>query len=125
MAAKGKETVMFTMVAENTRKAVSAVAAVAVVSFGGLVLDQAHIASAPRGTVEIGELTPVAGTELASVTLPEITVVARRESMTDAMLAAVELPEITVTAKRVAYAVAKAGQSKPTRNVAAESALLK
>jgi hypothetical protein len=116
---------MFTMVAENTRKTVSAFAAVAIVSFSGLVLDQAHIASAPRGTVEIGELTLVGGTELAAVTLPEITVVARRESMTDALLAAVELPEITVTGKRVAYAVATAGQSEPGLKGSSEGALLK
>ena len=48
---------MFTMVAESTRKAVSAAAAVAIVSFGGLVMDQAYLAAAPRGTIEIGELT--------------------------------------------------------------------
>ena len=38
---------MFTMVAESTRKAVSAAAAVAIVSFGGLVMDQAYLAAAP------------------------------------------------------------------------------
>jgi hypothetical protein len=37
---------MFTMVAESTRKAVSAAAAVAIVSFGGLVMDQAYLAAA-------------------------------------------------------------------------------
>ncbi|MGQ0430036.1 MAG: hypothetical protein ACT4UQ_08895 [Gammaproteobacteria bacterium] len=116
---------MFTMVAENTRKAVSAIAAVAVVSFGGLVLDQAHIASAPRGTVEIGELTMLGGTERAAVTLPEITVVAKRETMTNALMAAVELPEITVTGKRIAYAVAKAGPPKTSLNGSSAGALLK
>ncbi len=39
---------MFTMVAQNTRKTFSAVAAVAIVSFGGLVMDQAYLAAAPR-----------------------------------------------------------------------------
>jgi len=48
---------MFTMVAENTRKTFSALAAVTVVSFGALVMDQAYLASAPQGTIEIGELT--------------------------------------------------------------------
>jgi len=119
---------MLTMVAESTRKTVSAIAAVTIVSFSGLVLDQAHIASAPRGIVEIGELTPVGG-ELAAVTLPEITVVAKRESAMDAMLAAAELPAITVTGKRVAYVVAKAqagdGKSKSAVKGSAEGALLK
>ena len=120
---------MFTMVAKSTRMAVSAVAAVAVVSFGGLVLDQAHIASAPRGTVEIGEITPIDATQMALVTLPEVTVLAKRESATDAMLAAVELPEIVVTAKRVAYIVAKAhaaqgGQANAGRADSTAGALL-
>lgn len=99
---------MFTMVAKSTRMAVSTVAAVAVVSFGGLVLDQAHIAAAPRGRVEIGELTLADATQFAAVTLPEITVIGKRESAADSMLATAQLPEIVVTAKRVAYAVAKA-----------------
>jgi hypothetical protein len=129
LEAKGKEKVMFTMVAKSTRMAVSAVAAVAVVSFSGLVLDQAHIASAPRGTVEIGEITPIDTTQMALVTLPEVTVLAKRESATDAMLAA-ELPEIVVSAKRVAYIVAKAqaargGQAKAGVAGSTDGALLK
>ncbi|HEU0225202.1 MAG TPA: hypothetical protein VFR29_07185 [Steroidobacteraceae bacterium] len=120
---------MFTMVAKSTRMAVSAVAAVAVVSFSGLVLDQGHIASAPRGTVEIGELTPVDATEMALVTLPEVTVLAKRESAADSMLAA-QLPEIVVSAKRVAYIVAKAqaargGQANASRAGSTDGALLK
>ena len=82
---------MFTMVTENTRKAVSAAAAVAIVSFGGLVMDQAYLAAAPRGTIEIGELTALDNTEIA----------------TNADLAAVQLPEIVVVAKRVASMVAQ------------------
>jgi hypothetical protein len=110
--------------------AVSAVAAVAVVSFSGLVLDQAHIASAPKGHVEIGELTPVGTAQMASTMLPEVTVFARREAATDTLLAAAELPEIVVSAKRVAYVVAKAqaatgGQSSVGLKASAESALLK
>lgn len=120
---------MFTLVAESTRKTVGAIAAVTIVSFSGLVLDQAHIASAPRGVVEIGELTPVGGSELAAVTLPEITVVAKRESATGAMLASVELPQITVTGKRVAYVVAKTlaagAESQADQKATAGSALLK
>ncbi len=104
---------MFTIVAENTRKSVSAVAAIAIVSFGGLVLDQAHIAAAPRGTVEVGELTLVDDGQLAQVTLPEVIVVAKRESATF-FAAATQLPEIVVVAKRVATMVAKDdGQKQP------------
>lgn len=121
---------MFTMVAKSTRMAVSAVAAVAVVSFSGLVLDQAHIASAPRGTVEIGEITPIDGTQMALTTLPEVTVLAKRESAAASMLAAVELPEIVVSAKRLAYTVAQgqgtlAGQSSAGVAGSADGALLK
>ncbi len=120
---------MMTLVAQSTRKAVSAVAAVAIVSFSGLVMDQAHVAAAPRGIVEVGELTLVNEAELASVTLPEVVVVAKRESRSDTMFAAtVELPEIVVVAKSVATLVAQtAAGTQPAANVsaAAEGALLK
>ncbi len=39
---------------------VSAAVAVMIVALGGLALDQGHIASAPRGIVEIGVLVPAA-----------------------------------------------------------------
>ena len=95
---------MFTMVAESTRKTFSAAAAVAIVSFGGLVMDQAHLAAAPQGSVEIGELTVVdGGASLAQ--LPEVVVVAKRESAT--YYAAAPLPEVVVVAKRLASMVAK------------------
>jgi hypothetical protein len=69
---------MFTMVAQSTRKTFSAVAAVAIVSFGGLVMDQAYLAAAPQGRIEIGELTTLdnAGATLAQ--LPEVVVLAKR-----------------------------------------------
>jgi hypothetical protein len=95
---------MFTMVAENTRKTFSAVAAVAVVSFGGLVMDQAYLAAAPKGTVEIGELTALDGA-MTLAQLPEVRVVAKREATT--RFAATQLPEIIVVAKRVAQTVAR------------------
>lgn len=118
---------MFTMVAQNTRKAVSAVAAVAIVSFSGLVLDQAHLAAAPRGTVEVGELTLIGDGQLAEVMLPEVVVLAKRESAT--FLAAVtQLPEIVVVAKRVAHLAAKSGakaQPSSAMNAGTEGALLK
>lgn len=118
---------MFTMVAKNTRKTVSAVAAIAIVSFSGLVMDQAHLAAAPRGTVEVGELTLVGNSQLTQVTLPEVVVLAKRESAT--FLAAVtQLPEIVVVAKRVASLAAKSGgkaQPSSAMNTGAEGALLK
>jgi hypothetical protein len=96
---------MFTMVAQNTRKTFSAVAAVAIVSFGGLVMDQAYLAAAPQGRIEIGEITTLdsAGATLAQ--LPEVVVLAKRVSAT--YFAATQLPEIVVVAKRVATLAAK------------------
>jgi hypothetical protein len=101
---------MFTMVAESTRKTVSAVAAVAIVSFGGLVMDQSYLAAAPRGTIEIGELTSLDNSGIVQVQLPEVVVVAKRES--GAQFAATQLPEIVVVAKRIAHMVAKDEQAK-------------
>lgn len=95
---------MFTMVAESTRKTVSAAAALAIVSFGGLVMDQAYLAAAPQGSIEIGELTAIDG-RATLAQLPEVVVVAKRESAT--YYAAAQLPEIVVVAKRVASMVAK------------------
>jgi hypothetical protein len=69
---------MFTMLTENTRRVTSAVAAVAVVAFAGLALDQGHVNALPEGTVEVGELTPVNLMQLAQVTLPEIVVTGAR-----------------------------------------------
>jgi hypothetical protein len=94
---------MFTMVAQSTRKTVSAVAAIAIVSFGGLVMDQAYLAAAPKGMVEVGELTALDGA-ISLAQLPEVVVLAKREAATQ--LAAVELPEIVVVAKHVARMVA-------------------
>lgn len=95
---------MFTMVAENTRKVVSTVAAIAIVSAAGLAMDQAYLAAAPRGTVEVGELTPVSEMQLTA--LPEVTVLAKRPA-TSQFAATTQLPEIVVVAKRVAHMVAK------------------
>lgn len=106
---------MFKIVAENTRKAVSTAAAVAIVSAAGLVMDQAHLAAAPQGIVEVGELAPVAATELAS--LPEVTVVAKREPMP--MLASTtRLPEVVVIAKRLG-GYAASSDRKPAPSIAA------
>jgi hypothetical protein len=118
---------MFTMVAENTRKTVSAAAAIAIVSFGGLVMDQAYLAAAPRGTVEVGELTLVGDGQLSQVLLSEVAVLAKRESATF-LAAATQLPEIVVVAKRVAHMVAKSdarAQPSSAMDTVAEGALLK
>jgi hypothetical protein len=70
---------MFTMLTENTRRTFGTVAAVAIVAFTGLTLDQGHLGALPQGTVEVGELTPVNVMQLAQVTLPEIVVTGQRE----------------------------------------------
>jgi hypothetical protein len=117
---------MFTMVAQNTRKTISAVAAVAIVSFSGLVLDQAHVAAAPRGTIEVGELTSVSVGEMTFAALPEVVVVAKREPALNASFAATtQLPEIVVVAKRVARRVAQSDSDGPSTKADAEGALLK
>jgi len=41
------------------RGALPAVLAALIVGTSGLVLDKGHIAAAPAGTIEIGQLTPV------------------------------------------------------------------
>ena len=120
---------MFTIIEKSTRRTVSAMAAVTIVSLSGLVMDQAHLAAAPRGTVEVGELTLVSEAQMAAVTLPEVTVVAKRVSRGNALFAATaELPEIVVVAKRVATLVAQsAAATEPGKSVnsAADGALLK
>jgi hypothetical protein len=107
---------MFTMVAQSTRKTFSAVAAVAIVSFGGLVMDQAYLAAAPQGTIEIGELTSLDATGTTLAQLPEVVVRAKREPAT--YFAATQLPEIVVVAKRVATLAAKDEDSKRTQSPA-------
>jgi hypothetical protein len=102
------------------------VAAVTIVSFSGLVLDQAHIAAAPRGTVEVGELTPVGEAGMAIAVLPEVIVVAKREPAERAQFAATtQLPEIVVVAKRAAHLVTQSDSDSPSMKADAEGALLK
>ena len=120
---------MFTMFANSTRLAATTAAAVAIVSFGAVAMDQSYIASAPRGTVEIGELTMLDSAQTASVMLPEVTVVAKRESADTFFAVATQLPEVVVVAKRVAYMVAKADAAEQAGLTSAkgpaEGALLK
>lgn len=63
------------------RGALSAVLAAAIVGTSGLALDRGHLASAPAGIIEVGELTPLDVMPQA-VVLPEITVRATRLAMT-------------------------------------------
>jgi hypothetical protein len=97
---------MFTMVSKNTRMAVSAAAAVAIVSFGGLVMDQGYLAAAPRGTVEVGELTAIGGGATRLAQLPEVVVVGKRDFGSH-YAATTQLPEVVVVAKRIATLVAQ------------------
>lgn len=85
---------MFTMINESTRRMVSAFAAVAVVGFSAMTLDQAHIAAAPKGVVEIGELVPVAAAQVARVEFPELEVRASRLTSQPALFAG-ELPRLS------------------------------
>lgn len=99
---------MFTMFATSARITVSTAAAAAIVGFGALTLDQAHIASAPRGSVEIGELKLIDTAPVASVTFPEVTVIAKRESAQRYLAIRAELPEVVVVAKRLGYMMVNA-----------------
>ncbi len=110
---------MFTMINENTRRMVSAFAAVAVVGFGALTLDQGHLAAAPKGVVEVGELQPVALAQAPLAELPELVVTASRLQKQRAMFAG-ELPrlsEIVVVGQRdVAVAAADAAAEAGSRS---------
>ena len=120
---------MFRQYTNSTQMTISAFAAVVIVSLNAAVFDQGHIAAAPRGTVEVGELTLIDTTPIASVTLPEVTVVAKRESPGSYFAVATELPEVVVVAKRVTYMVARANAADQGRSASAkgsaEGALLK
>jgi len=102
---------MFTMVTDNTLRSFSAVAAVAVVAFAGLTLDQGHLGALPQGTVEVGELTPVNVMQMASVTLPEIVVTGQRIEAAQLASDLPMLPEVVVVASRnVQLAAVDAGE---------------
>jgi hypothetical protein len=106
---------MFTMVTENTRRTVSAVAAVAVVAFTGLTLDQGHLGTLPQGTVEVGELAPVNVMQLASVTLPEITVTAARSPASQVAAAKPRPSALLPTLAAAALAAADDNQAGANR----------
>lgn len=68
---------MYEPSAYGIHRNVAAVLAAAVVAVSGLVFDRAHLASAPEGSVEIGQLTPVEA-EARIAALPEIVVTGRK-----------------------------------------------
>lgn len=100
---------MNTKMGRMVRHAVGVAAALVVVTAGAAALDQAHIASAPGGTVEVGPFEVVSIGTPATVgqvaTLPEVTVVASRIDVDGTKRLAsspVTLPEVVVSAKREA-----------------------
>lgn len=54
----------------NVSKVISAGLAAAIVAGGAIALDQGHIAAAPRGVVEVGELVPVTSDARFATTIP-------------------------------------------------------
>jgi hypothetical protein len=117
----GKEKVMFTMLTENTRRTVSAVA---VVAFTGLTLDQGHLGTLPQGTVEVGELTAVNVMQMASVTLPGITVTAARSQAGQVAAARHQQSALLPTLAAAALAAADDSQAG-ANNASTPSVLLK
>ena len=81
-----KDTVMNSSNLYGYRGTLPAVLAALIVGISGLVLDQGHIAAAPAGHIEIGQLTPV-----------------------DALPQVAALPAVIVSAPRLAMA---AGQGR-------------
>ncbi len=59
MAEQSEDRVMNSSNLYGYRGTLPAVLAALIVGIGGLALDQGHIAAAPAGTIEIGQLTPV------------------------------------------------------------------
>jgi hypothetical protein len=68
---------MYEASAYGIHRNLSAVLAAAIVAVSGLVWDRAHLASAPEGTVEIGQLEAI-GAEAQMAALPEIVVTGRK-----------------------------------------------
>ena len=66
----------------NLRGTLSAVLAAAIVGTSGLAFDKAHIASAPAGIIEVGQLTPVDVLPQVAA-LPAVIVSAPRLAMAD------------------------------------------
>ena len=71
---------MFTSHTWNARNTLSTVLAAAIVGLSGLALDRGHIAAAPDGTVEVGQLMPVDALP-GVASLAEVVVTAPRYAM--------------------------------------------
>jgi len=69
---------MFTTTHETLRRSLGTTAAVCVMAIAGLALEFGHAGALPAGTVEVGELQPVALEQLADVTLPGLVITASR-----------------------------------------------
>jgi hypothetical protein len=80
MAERNEDTVMNSSNFHNLRGAFSAVLAAMIVGTSGLALDKGHGTYLPKGTIEVGELTPLDVLPQVAV-LPEITVSATRIAM--------------------------------------------
>ena len=107
---------MFTMIQDNSRRFVSAFAAVMFTAVTVAAIDPGPHASTPRGVVELGELVPVeqGASQLAAtagVLLPEVVVTASRLEAQPVMLP--RLPELVIVGRRdvavAATAPARAG----------------
>ncbi len=114
---------MFTMLTENTRRVTSAVAAVAVVAFAGLTLDQGHQGALPEGTVEVGEMTPVNLMQLAMVTLPEVVVTGERIEA-GARRARAAQPALLPGLAAAAGKAVLEGQNNPAKDSASKASVL-
>ncbi len=101
---------METQISSSIRNTIGMLSAIAIVSLSILILDRGHIAAAPRGVIEVGELVPAEATMITSIVLlPEVTVLGRVEP--SPVLVAASLPEVVVVAERVAAQVASLGKA--------------
>ncbi len=68
---------MYEANSNGIQRNLSAVLAALIVAAGGLIFNGAHLASAPKGTIEVGQLTLIEAPAQVA-TLPEIVVTAKR-----------------------------------------------
>jgi len=116
---------MFTKVTQNTRRTISAAAAVAVVAFAGLTLDQGHLRALPQGSVEVGELTPVNLMQMAAVTLPEIVISGQRVEASRHYASTGRDPLLPALVTAAGKALLDVRDTDPARAAPAASVLLK
>lgn len=68
---------MYETSAYGTHRNLATVVAAAIVAVSGLIFDRAHLAAAPEGSIEVGQLEAV-WSPAAIATLPDIVVTAKR-----------------------------------------------